>query len=121
MTNEVREHARPDPHHTPVKHLTPQQRQAAHDRNAKLNAMTPQQRLIDANINLQPTRYQAVLKRLNSMPKNAIPKYIKALKGTSPTSAIKAHCHECMGYNALEIPRCTAYACPLYPYRCSNH
>ena len=36
---------------------------------------------------------------------------------TTPVKAIRYFCKECMGYQAAEVPRCTAPLCPLYPYR----
>ena len=35
----------------------------------------------------------------------------------SPLNAIKAHCHECTGYNKAETKNCTSKDCYLYPYR----
>ena len=34
-----------------------------------------------------------------------------------PRQAIKAFCHECIGFNADEIRNCTAPACPLFENR----
>jgi len=36
---------------------------------------------------------------------------------TTPVKAIRAFCVQCMGGYTSEIPICTDYHCPLYPYR----
>ncbi len=43
--------------------------------------------------------------------------YRKAMAGKSRKAAMTAFCVMCMGYQAHEVKRCTAPACPLYPYR----
>jgi len=35
----------------------------------------------------------------------------------TPRRAIRLMCIECMGFNRLEIDKCTVTLCPLYPYR----
>ena len=35
----------------------------------------------------------------------------------TPVKAIRAYCLECCLYSAHEVQLCTAYSCPLYPYR----
>lgn len=35
----------------------------------------------------------------------------------TPLKAIKKFCLECMGFQQPEIERCTAPACPLFPFR----
>ena len=35
----------------------------------------------------------------------------------TPTKAIRHQCVECMGWASHEVKHCTAYTCPLYPYR----
>lgn len=35
----------------------------------------------------------------------------------TPFKAIRYFCNECMGGQFIEIERCTAKLCPLYPYR----
>ena len=44
-------------------------------------------------------------------------RFQRAYGGKSLRSAVDAQCCECMGYEVPEIARCTAPACPLYPYR----
>ena len=41
----------------------------------------------------------------------------RAYAGGSLRAAVNAMCVECMGFEASEVARCTATACPLYPYR----
>lgn len=43
--------------------------------------------------------------------------YDKAMEGKSKTAAIKAFCLECICWQREGIRKCTATACPLYPYR----
>ena len=33
------------------------------------------------------------------------------------SSAIRAFCYECMGWNYYEVDKCTDPHCPLYPWR----
>ena len=35
----------------------------------------------------------------------------------SPIKAIRAHCIECSGGKVGEVKKCTAYRCPLWPFR----
>ena len=63
------------------------------------------------------TRRPFVAKRLADMPKTARNKYLRAVGGRSPRAGIKAFCNECCGWQRNEVARCTALACPLYPYR----
>lgn len=41
----------------------------------------------------------------------------RAYEGRSRRAAVHALCVECMGYDAREVPRCSAPDCPLWPYR----
>ena len=44
--------------------------------------------------------------------------YDKCLRvKTSPRSAIKMQCGECVGYDRTEITACTDSGCPLFGYR----
>jgi len=66
----------------------------------------------------QPARRAAVDERALQMPKVYQAAYLRAANGkASPRAAIRAHCLECMGWARAEVSRCTAPACPLYPYR----
>lgn len=58
-----------------------------------------------------PTRFQRWI------PKQFRKLYEQAMGGKSRDAAIQAHCLSCMGWQASEVPLCTATACPLYPYR----
>ena len=42
--------------------------------------------------------------------------YRRAWNG-SRKAAIRTFCLECVGYNAADVHRCTASACPLYEFR----
>jgi len=66
---------------------------------------------------LHPTRRPLVERRLSQMPKHCRNTYLRALGGRSRKSAIKAFCLECTGWQRAEVARCTALACPLWPYR----
>jgi len=59
----------------------------------------------------------AIAKRLEQMPSWSRIRYMKAMRGKSPTTAITAFCLECVGWQRQEVSLCTAPACPLYPYR----
>ena len=47
-----------------------------------------------------------IICRVDEMPVSSRAAYIKALRGVSPTTGIKAHCMECMGWIRLEVKRC---------------
>ena len=70
-----------------------------------------------AKLNLAPEAEQQVLHRLREMPETCRNRYVKAMRGRSVASAVKAFCLECMGWSRREVKACTAQACPLYPYR----
>ena len=97
---------------TPIQEFT----HVAKLRQAELNAMSPEERLDDANLTLTTDERRHVIAKLHTMPKSSISRYLKARKGNSPATAIKAHCDECMGYNRADVEKCTAPACPLYIY-----
>lgn len=73
--------------------------------------------LQDAKLDLTPAQEGQILDRLSEMPKMYRRAYLEAMKGKSPTAAIRAHCLECMGWSRNDIPGCTAGACALFPYR----
>ena len=50
-----------------------------------------------------PTSYRTTFKR--------------AYAGNSRNAAIRAFCLRCVGYLRNEVRDCTAYGCPLHPYR----
>ena len=56
--------------------------------------------------------------RLREMPKHLHKLFKRAWSGKSRRAAILANCVMCMGYERAEVRRCTATACPLWPYRC---
>lgn len=43
--------------------------------------------------------------------------FFRAYSGSSRSAAVKAFCLHCTGYLRNEVRDCTAYGCPLYPYR----
>ena len=49
------------------------------------------------------------------------PRYVgtfrRAYSGKSLRAAVNAGCCECMGLSAAEVKKCTAPACPFWPYR----
>ena len=57
--------------------------------------------------------------RVAEMPRICRGTYVKAMKGDSPTSGIKAFCSMCMEWDEYRVAvrDCTDPACPLYPYR----
>lgn len=63
------------------------------------------------------TPAQRIAKRRADTPKAYRGIYDRAMSGQSKAAAIHAFCLECMGWQREEIKLCTAYACPLYPYR----
>jgi len=66
-----------------------------------------------------PRQQEQVLSRLEKMPPTARTTYLRAMKGGSRQTGIKAFCQMCFGWDhpRAEIPQCTDLACPLYPYR----
>lgn len=56
-------------------------------------------------------------KRLAQIPLRQRPIFLRAWKGQSRKSAMRAFCLECMGYQSAEVNRCTSLACTLYGYR----
>jgi hypothetical protein len=58
-----------------------------------------------------------VREKLKNMPKTFRLNYIKAMKGNSFTSSVKAFCSECCGYDRDATRACVCMACPLYPHR----
>jgi len=55
--------------------------------------------------------------KLDQMPQTFRANYRRAMKGKSKAAGVKAFCSECMGWNRKEVEKCTAPACPLFPYR----
>ena len=50
-----------------------------------------------------PKKYQALYKR--------------AMTGKSRKDSIRAHCLMCCAWQEVEVEKCTAMLCPLYPHR----
>lgn len=43
--------------------------------------------------------------------------YQEAMTGRRPQRAIRTFCLMCVGWQRIEVDKCTAPSCPLYPYR----
>ena len=64
-----------------------------------------------------PAQLKAIAKRTADMPVSFRRRYLRAMKGRSITTAVKAQCFECHGWDRDGPEQCTAPACPLFPYR----
>ena len=42
---------------------------------------------------------------------------LKTYENLTPVKAIRLHCLECLGYSYDEVKKCTAFLCPLFPFR----
>ena len=65
-------------------------------------------------------RAKAISERTAAIPLSLRKTYTRAVKRVSFTSAIKAMCQMCMGWDIgfrKDIRHCTDLACPLYLYR----
>ena len=59
-----------------------------------------------------------IAERLEQMPKSCRAGYLRATRGeASPRQAIKSSCLECVGWERVEVRRCTDLGCPLWMYR----
>ncbi len=58
-----------------------------------------------------------IARRRADMPQAYRRTYDRALSGKSLRAAVKASCLECMGWQREDVRACTAYPCPLWPYR----
>ena len=67
--------------------------------------------------NLEERRKAAIAKRLAIITKDYRRTYERAVKGNSLRAAINAQCLECVGWQRLEVHRCTSLACPLWAVR----
>ena len=68
-------------------------------------------------LDVGPAQESAIAKRLSDMPETCRRTYLRAMQGRSLSAAVKAFCMECVSWDRQEVARCTAPACPLYPYR----
>jgi len=73
--------------------------------------------LKEANLDRLAGEIAKIAKRLQDTPETMRRTYLRAVSGKSKPAAIKAFCAECVGWDREEVRRCTAPACPLYPYR----
>jgi hypothetical protein len=84
---------------------------------AKRLSFNISQLIQDARLDLDKAQEAAIARRLESMPETCRRTYLRAMGGRSLAAAVKAFCLECVGWDRQEVARCTALACPLYPYR----
>jgi len=66
---------------------------------------------------LSSTRRAMVAERLEEMPESYRNRYVKAVLGKSPVTAIEAHCFECISWQRGHAKGCTGEACALWSYR----
>jgi hypothetical protein len=59
----------------------------------------------------------AAEKRVNAIPDIMKPVYLRAMSGKSRAAGVKAKCYDCCCWQLYEPKKCTALACPLWPYR----
>lgn len=83
----------------------------------RLAAGTPQELMDKVGLVVEGKQRDQIADRLSQMPPTSKGTYLRAMKGNSPTAAIKAHCMECVGWQREEVRQCTGRACPLFPYR----
>ena len=88
-----------------------------HMQEAKRVSLDISQLIQDARLGVGPTQEAAIKSRLAQMPETCRKTYLRAMQGRSMAAGIKAFCTECVGWDRNEVVRCTALACPLYPYR----
>ncbi len=69
------------------------------------------------NEGLRVNIWSSIEKLAKDFPEPYRGHYLKAMEGKSRRAAIRANCLMCMGYHSLDVQKCTAPACPLYPYR----
>lgn len=62
-----------------------------------------------------PNKWQ--VKVLNDCPTAYQPTFLRAYAGKSRNAGIRAFCLRCVGFQRNEVRDCTAYGCPLHPYR----
>ena len=55
--------------------------------------------------------------RLATTPESLQGVFKRAWSGKSRGAGVKAFCLECIGFDKAAISTCTAFACPLWPYR----
>ncbi len=51
------------------------------------------------------------------IPKKYQTLYKRAMTGKSRKDSVRAHCLMCCGWQEVEVEKCTAMLCPLYPHR----
>lgn len=65
---------------------------------------------------LLPAQLAQVAERCEQMPRKYRQCYVRAMRGKSMKAAIRAQCHECLGWETPPA-ECSAPACSLYHYR----
>jgi len=91
-------------------------------RAARRSGAQPSAKSIDgllkaASLDRPQAEIAKIAKRLEDTPETMRRTYLRAVSGKSKPAAIRAFCAECVGWEREEVRRCTAPACPLYPYR----
>lgn len=77
----------------------------------------PRELVKAANLDVDSTTEAKILARVDSMPRFCRATYLRAMRGRSKGSAIKAFCQMCVCWERKEVALCTDPACPVYPYR----
>ena len=79
----------------------------------------PDKLVLESTIDTSPAQRDTIIKRVSQMPEVCRLTYLAGRKGDSPSSAIKAFCQMCIGWENMvdNIQNCSDPACPLYPYR----
>lgn len=101
--------------------MTPLFDKAARERGnatrAAAREKSAQELVQNASLDVGPDSEAMIAKRLEEMPISYRMTYLRAMRGKTITTAVKAFCCECMGWERREISDCTALACALYSYR----
>lgn len=90
---------------------------AARRSGAQRSAKSVDGLLKAASLDRPAAQIAEIAKRLEDTPETMRRTYLRAVSGRSKPAAIRAFCAECVGWDREEVRRCTAPACPLYPYR----
>lgn len=91
--------------------------QAARHSGAQASVKSTDEMLKQADLDRPREEIAKIAKRLEDTPETMRRTYLRAVGGRSKPAAIRAFCSECVGWDREEVRRCTAPACPLYPYR----
>lgn len=99
--------------------FTVSDRQAAQE--TRRVSKSPQEILRTADLDLLPSQEPLVEARLAEMPASCRNTYIKAMRGRSMATSIRAFCQMCYAWDEFRgnegIRSCPDPACPLWPHR----